>query len=394
MKIAGIVCEYNPFHNGHAAHIARTRERLGGDAAILCVMSGSFVQRGEPAVFPKHARAAAAVAGGADLVLELPVPWACATAERFALGAVSLLAATGLADAISFGSECGDAARLDRAADALLAPETDALIRERLAEGVTYAAARQAAVRALIGREASLLSQPNDILAVEYLKALKTLPAVMEPVALRRETVPHDGAPEGGAASAMALRELMAAGEPWRGYVPAAAAAYFPETLRPVWPADLAPLILYRLRTMSDGDYLALPDCEADLARRMMRAGRTAAGLDGFYAAVKTKRYTLARIRRLALAALLQLDGTAYTSLPPYLRVLAFNGRGQDLLRRMKKTAALPVLTKPAAARALPPEARRVFETEARAADIYALATGGPGGGEWTRGPVNLAADT
>ena len=173
MRVFGIICEYNPFHRGHEWQIDELR-RLAGEeeCAVVCAMSGDFVQRGDFAIERAHARAEAAVRGGADLVLELPLPWAISSAEGFARGGVSILAATGVVDTLAFGSECGNAAKLQRAAKALLRAEFPDALREELAKGLSFAAARESAARALIGEDAAVLREPNDILGVEYCKAL------------------------------------------------------------------------------------------------------------------------------------------------------------------------------------------------------------------------------
>ncbi len=185
MNICGIVCEFNPFHNGHRYLIDECRRAFGAESAVVCVMSGDFVQRGENALFLKHDRARAAVAGGADLVLELPLPWCMAPAETFARGAVGLLGATGIVTRLCFGSESGDLPMLRSTARILLRPETDERIRRELETGCAYAAARQRALEAMGGAGAAL-TQPNDILAVEYLKALELQALPLEPFAVAR----------------------------------------------------------------------------------------------------------------------------------------------------------------------------------------------------------------
>ena len=185
MKAAGIVAEYDPFHKGHAYHIEQTR--LAGATHIAAVMSGNFVQRGEPAIMLKHARAKAALAGGVDLVLELPLPWAIAGARTFAFGAVSLLNALGCAELLSFGSESGDAAALEETLEALSGDNLNDLVRAKQKNGLSYASAREKAVRELFGEgRVAALRNPNDTLAVEYLRALKELGAPMRPLAVRR----------------------------------------------------------------------------------------------------------------------------------------------------------------------------------------------------------------
>ena len=173
MSTAGIVAEYNPFHNGHAYHIARTREN--GASAVVCVMSSWFVQRGETALMHPNARARMALMNGADLVVSLPVPWACAAAQTFARVAVGLLDAMGCVDTLSFGSECADVSLLRAASRAVDDYTVRESLRANLLSGVSFASARQRAVEELDPRVASVLSSPNDTLAVEYIRAIDTL---------------------------------------------------------------------------------------------------------------------------------------------------------------------------------------------------------------------------
>ena len=237
MATAGIVAEYNPFHRGHAWHIARTRRTLGADTAVICVMSGHWVQRGECALTDKWSRAALALSGGADLVLELPTPWAMASAESFARGAVGLLAATGVVDVLSFGSETGELAPLRAAAAALDGSDYPERLRAGLARGLSFPAARQAAVGA------DCLASPNDNLGVEYLRAL---PPGMEALTIPRRGAAHDGPAAGGFASASELRALLRAGR---------AAEANPYLTAP-WSGEAASMahidraVLARLRTM------------------------------------------------------------------------------------------------------------------------------------------------
>ncbi len=396
MRVCGVVCEYNPFHLGHALHLWRTRELLGEDTAILCVMSGNFVQRGEASILEKHSRAEAAVRCGADLVVELPLPWAVSSAERFALGGTAVLARTGVADAISFGSECGDLTRLACVAEAALSPKAPELLREELKNGASYASAREAALRRLCGEDAAVLGSPNDLLAVEYLKALRTLGADLEPIAVKREGAPHDGAAEGKNASASFIRERLLRGEDVSRYLPRASAAVLErersQGRAPVTLRDAESAVLACLRTMDEEAFERLPDGSEGLWRRFMEAARREPTLDAVLTAAKTKRYAYARLRRMALAAFLGLEASDASGLPPYIHVLAFNGRGRALLARIRRTAGVPVVTKPASVRKLPRDAQRIFGLEARAGDLYALLFRREalrrGGGEWLTGPV------
>ena len=382
METAGIVAEYNPFHRGHAWHIAETRRRLGGDAPVVCVMSGHWVQRGECALADKWLRAALALDRGADLVVELPTPWAMASAESFARGAVSLLAATGVVDVLSFGSETGELAPLEEAAAALDAPEYPEKLRAALGRGLSFPAARQEAAGA------ACLSAPNNNLGVEYLRSLRALGSTIRPLTVPRQGAGHDGPAAGGFASASELRRLLRAG---RGEE---AAPY----LTAPWSGELADMqhieraVLARLRTMGEGDWAALPDGGGaeGLPSRLAKAAREAVSLEDFYTRAKTRRYTHARLRRLALAAFLGLRAAERPAAPPYVRVLGLGGRGRALLRRMKDTCPLPVIVKPAQARELDGPARTLFESEARYTDLYGLCFPAPRpcGAEWIHSPV------
>lgn len=382
METAGIVAEYNPFHRGHAWHIAETRRRLGGDAPVVCVMSGHWVQRGECALADKWLRAALALDRGADLVVELPTPWAMASAESFARGAVSLLAATGVVDVLSFGSETGELAPLEEAAAALDAPDYPERLRAALGRGLSFPAARQEAAGA------ACLSAPNNNLGVEYLRSLRALGSTIRPLTVPRQGAGHDGPAAGGYASASELRRLLRAG---RG---AEAAPY----LTAPWSGELADMqhieraVLARLRTMGEGDWAALPDGGGaeGLPSRLAKAAREAVSLEDFYARAKTRRYPHARLRRLALAAFLGLTAAERPAAPPYVRVLGLGGRGRALLRRMKDTCPLPVIVKPAQARELDGPARTLFESEARYTDLYGLCFPAPRpcGAEWIHSPV------
>lgn len=397
MAVAGIVTEYNPFHLGHKYQLTETGNALNGDVALVCVMSGNFVQRGECAILDKWSRAKCALLGGADLVLELPTPWATASAERFAQGAVELLAATGVVDTLSFGSESGALEDLRSTAECLKSEEYRGLLKLELDKGVSFASAREKAARALIGKAADCLRTPNNNLAVEYLKAL---PPHMAAMTVKRVGAGHDEGAEGGYASASAVRALLLGegGAEAEKYLPAEtveelnrAAA---EGRAPASLLNCERAILARLRTMSEADFAALPDSGAaeGLPVRLVRAARAALTLEEFCDSAKTKRYAHARLRRLALWAFLGLAAEGRPERIPYIRVLGMNGRGKELLSAMKKSCTLPIITKSAHAKKLSGPAHALFEAEARCTDLYALCTPRPQpcGLEWTSGPVVL----
>lgn len=395
MSTVGVIAEYDPFHTGHAWHLAETRRLLGADTAVVCVMSGNWTQRGTCALTDKWTRASLALSGGADLVLELPTVWAVSSAESFARGAAGLLEAAGVVDVLSFGSECGDADKLRLLAACLDSPACQAELSRFPDRGMPFAACRQEVVRRLLGEElAALLSSPNNNLGAEYIRALSALKSPIRPMTIPRRGAGHNapGARD-GFASATHIRALLRAGD-WataEGLLPPGSA----EVLRQAPLADLGRCeraVLARLRTMTAGDWAALPDAGAaeGLPDRLVRAARQAGSLNEFYEAAKTRRYAHARLRRLVLWAFLGLTGADRPASPPYLRVLGFNGRGREVLREMKEKSVLPILTKPAHARSLPEEGRRLFELEAQCTDLYALTLPHPErcGREWRESPV------
>lgn len=401
MAVAGVIAEYNPFHRGHAWLVAEIRRRLGEETAVAVCMSGNFVQRGEFAAACKHSRAEMALRGGADLVLELPTPWAAATAERFAQGGVAVLAATGVVTHLAFGSESGDLEALRAVAACLDSEVYHAGVTRFTGEGMTFAAARQAAVRVLLNREgqgeaAQCLSRPNDTLAVEYLRALRG--TGIEPLVLPRIGAGHDSGEESEYPSASAIRGRLLAGGDWRSMLPEASAAILSREIE----AGRAPVTMYRcqravlaqLRRMEEEAFRPYDGGGEGLYHRFYAAVQAASSLDRILETAKTRRYPMARLRRLLLQAYLGVPQAAQGETPPYLRVLGFNDRGRALLGQMRERAALPVITKPAHARRLGAEVRRIFEQESRCTDLYVLAypelcQAAPGS-EYTAGPAAL----
>jgi predicted nucleotidyltransferase len=396
MAVIGVVCEYNPFHRGHLYHLEQARAALEEESAVVCVLSGDFVQRGEAAVYDKFARAEAACRSGADLVIELPLPWCLSSAEGFARGAVSLLGALGCTH-MSFGSESGALGPLEDLAGTLRDPALPGEIKAELARdpSLSFAAARERAVRARLGDTARLLREPNDILAAEYLKALGELALPLKPLPILRRGAGHDQrAAEGETCSASQLRQRLREGLSVGEQIPPAAAAVFArerEAGRELTdPRLLETALLSRLRMLGPEDFDALPDAEGGLGRRLWRAVQEEAGLGEIQAAAKSKRYALSRLRRMCLCAALGIPAELNRSLPPYARVLALNGRGRGLLRSLDGGSGLPIVTKPAALRERGGRAEQVFELGARAHDLYTLGLPERGrpGEDWRRGPA------
>lgn len=386
MQIAGIIAEYDPFHTGHGLLIEAVRQ--AGADAVVAVMGGNWLQRGEPALFPKEVRAKAALNSGADLVLELPLPYAAATAERFAFGGVRLLLALGCVDILAFGSECGQLEPLQQCAAALADPRLDEEIRRRLGEGLSYAAARQKGVEALVGPDtAALLSRPNDTLAVQYLRELAR--AGKDGSRLRPFTIPRQGAGHHSAgpsdregavptASASWLREQLLEGqrEELAPYLtPGSRREIFSAMEAGSWadPALLELPLLAVLRRTEAADFAALPDVSEGLEHRLAAAVRASATLRELLDEAVTKRYPRARLRRILLSAYLGIPKNASFCPPPYLRILGMTAKGEQVLARARKTASLPLSHSLARLAKTGEVAEQFAALESRSTDLYAL---------------------
>ena len=349
MKTAVITAEYNPFHKGHRWQLEQVR--AAGASHVAVVMSPDFTQRGTPAIFPKRLRAQAALQNGADLVLELPVCYALAGAQRFAFGAVQLAAAMGCVDLLAFGAENADLLQLRQACTALQQEEVNQNIRQLLPSGITFAKARERAVAAVYGEETALLPKAEQHPGNRVPRQLGKLPdAHIQPLALGR-IWKH---PRRGAGGRVCLGELSARFDTGR-QVGAGAAISAAERLAAV-QTSAAGWTVRRPATGRAGGAICFEKDGAKgdgaacrpvggFGEPLYRASREACSLEQLYAAVKSKRYPLARVRRLVMNAFLQLPAQMQTLSPPYLRVLGMNERGKQILSAMKKTASLPVST-------------------------------------------------
>lgn len=336
METVGIICEYNPFHNGHARQFSQIRSLLGGDAAIVCVMSGDFVQRGQPAIYPKEVRAAAAVACGADLVLELPLNSCLSSAEGFASGGVSVLSRLGVVDRLAFG--CENPELLGRNLPLLLSEGYQEALHLHVGEGLSYAAAGQKALETL-GGDGVLLSRPNNILAVEYCKALARQSSRLEPLPLKREGDYHGLAPDPENPSAEFLRSR----EDWDGFVPEKALeCYRGQPKYRMESGERA--MLSRLRLLTREQTETLPYGSEGLWNKLLRAIREGRDLEGVIASAKSRRYPYTRISRMLLCACLGLTAEKMAETPDCIRVLAFSQKGRPLLRRISDEGTVPLL--------------------------------------------------
>ena len=373
MSTIGIIAEFNPLHNGHK-YLIDTAEK---DDTVVCVISGNFVQRGDVAVAEKRIRAKAALMCGADLVAELPVPWSMSTAQNFALGGVSALDALGC-DKIIFGSEAGENEKLIKTAEILNTEAFSEKLKAKLKSGVTFAAARQAAAEE-IGAEAGILEGANNNLAIEYITACKNLGLSMEFKTVKRIGAMHDCIDEDIFVSASLLRKKLQSKdyEFCKRHMPNGVLELFAEShISDINRLEKA--ILAVLRSKSREELSTLPDLSEGVENKLFNAIRVANSLEELYNEIKVKRYTLARVRRLVLNAFIGVDNSFFMKPLPYVRVLGFNKKGEELLKSRFSTATVPIITKCSQIEELSSEAKKVFETEAKATDLFALSTGKP----------------
>ena len=397
MKIVGIVAEYNPFHKGHAYQLQKVREIYGEDTAIVCVMSGDFVQRGEPAIFSKFARAEGAVRCGADLIIELPLHYSVASAERFADGAVSVLGRLGVVEHLVFGCETDDFELLERTAEVLSTKEFDETVKVALESGCSYPAARSMALRQLIN-DNDLTTTPNNNLGIEYIRAIHRHGFSMKPHAILRVGAMHDADYDGEMKSGSQLRRLLTDGNNIKDFVPEEAYDVYLREMKegkgPVYLKKLESAMLSRLRMMSFDAYARLPDAVEGLEHKLYKACRKETNLEKIYDTVKSKRYTHARIRRMVMCAVLGIAASDYEKDGFYARVLALNERGARVLKLSEKQRTIEVISKPSSAREMSDERLALFCKAADAHDLYVLAYDNEmqrrGEADWVTSPIYI----
>ncbi len=388
MKITGIICEYNPFHNGHLYHMNQTRKN--GATHIVAVMSGNYVQRGDIAVLDKFTRAKLAVRGGADLVIEIPSVYALSSAEFYARGAVSILDSLGCVDEISFGSEAGSVEDLKKASE--IAEECSSLpeLEEYLRNGMSYPNAINTMVYEKYGKKAGnrigeILASPNNVLAVEYLKALRRFGSGIQPVTVQRKSVAHDSMVAlNGIASASFIRKCIQEKIDFSDFVPDYVYSAYVRAVSEKRRADIKNLeriILYKLRTITPEQLRSVPDVGQGLEYRIIE-NAVLTNLDEIFMNIKTRRYTMARIKRIFLNMLIGIEKSDLDILPPYGRILAVTERGRDILSKAKETGKIPFGTSLAKLGKSSEDAQRFSQIEGRASDIYALAQDKTGRGQ------------
>ncbi len=350
-RVIGVVAEYNPFHNGHYYHLQATKEITGAEYCVA-VISGNFTQRGDTSIVNKWAKAYMAICGGADLVIELPTVYSISSAENFASGAVKILDNLKVVDAISFGAEANDLATLNNIANVLY-EEPKAytnILSHELKKGISYPAARENALMMYLNdikRYANTLSSPNNILAIEYLKALKIQKSKLEPIMIRRKKVYYnDNKIVDDFASATAIRKLLQDGEyaNLRKVIPRSSYTIIGQESRKggmvLSLSKYEKEIIYTLRKMTVEEIADLPDVSEGLQFAIKNAANEANNLKDLISNIKSKRYTQTRIQRILLYALLGIDKKLMENsrkVVPYVRVLGFTQKGKSLLSEISR---------------------------------------------------------
>lgn len=400
MKVTGIIAEYDPFHNGHSYHIKKAREMTGADA-IVVVMSGHFTQRGMPAFFRRDARVRMAVNGGADLVIELPYIYACNSSHEFARGAAGILNGIGCVDALVFGAETDDMDTLGKAARAAAGTDdrSSAYIKEEMKNGVSYPEALTRSVEKIYGAQtAAVLREPNNLLGIEYMKALRELGSGIKPFIVGRRSAAHgeslemlhERKQEQRIASGTAVRKAVYAGGA------RAAEMLVPDTsfsiisgyerssgfsfteYRDKIKKNMFELLKYKIITSDESELAEVYGVAEGLENRLKSCISGAEDIDGLIDSVKSKRYTRARISRTLMHLLINLRTTDFETLRETYcaRVLGFSPTGGKLLRLMSESSAIPVFSNLSRLDKRSPEAARVLKYDMRASDVYALLYG------------------
>lgn len=379
MHVTGLITEYNPFHNGHLFHLKKARETTGADYTAV-VMSGSFVQRGAPAVFDKYSRTRAALLSGADLVFEMPAPFSTASAREFASYAVALFTALGAVDSICFGSECGEIEPILRAAR-LLNEESESFkkrLQDFLKEGKTFPEARSAALAEEGAEEVKLLSSPNNILGVEYCQAVLRQRSPLSCFTIKREgNGYHDPSLNGALGSALAVRQALQSGTDVQALRFLLPDPSFDSVCRsiPVFLDDFSGLLNYRLLTEQEPERYA--EIRPELAARIKKLAPGFASFDQRIKELKSRQLTYTGVSRGLIHLILgieqrQMDLFKEAGFAPYARILGFRKSAAPLLRRIKENSSIPVISKLAGAeKRLDPAGAAMLACEIQSSHLY-----------------------
>ncbi len=397
MKTLGIIAEYNPLHNGHHHHLQISQKKTEASRTVI-VMSSTFMQRGEPAICDKWSRAEMAICAGADLVLELPLPFACASADYFARGAVSILAAAGCTH-LAFGAEHPDLGQLTTIARYIEKepPPFNHKLRHFLDKGHSFPRARSLALQKTLDLNPELISNPNNILAVEYIRTIERKSLPLQPVAVPRQGAPYHGTIlSGQIASATAIRHHLQKKrglEKLADFMPESALQILRRELErgnaPVFPGYLGPAVLARLRVAEEQDIANYPEVAPGLDNRLIQKAREASDWSDLLEKAGARCFVRTRLQRILIYLLLDLtrdfqEKIKYPEPPLYFRPLAFNQKGKEILHDLKEKERMPLITRPAwRNRPRVPEIQHLLDLEVRATDLWALQVPNPA---WRRG--------
>lgn len=389
MKVVGLVTEYNPFHNGHLYHLEESKKQTQSTHSIA-VMSGHFLQRGEPAILDKWSRAKAAVEAGVDLVLEIPTLFSCSSAEYFAFGSVALLNSLNIVDTLCFGSEDGQLETMNNIADKLLSncKDFEARLQNALNEGHSYPKARTLAL------ETDFDFKANNILGIEYLKALKQLNSSIEPATIKRVHAAYlDENLSGHIASATAIRKHAHDLAAVKAYVPTSTFNILNQ--HQVYPKDMTQIILYKIRSSSLEALRDVHDMAEGLEYKIKKVAEKVNNFDELIEGVISKRFTKTRIQRILVKMLLNIKKEDMINIrPAYGRVLAFNDQGQQLLKKIKKCSDVPIITNINKCH-LDEAAKKMLDYDILATNIYKLLTPNyTGGDDYLKQPIRVSSTT
>ena len=382
MKIVGLITEYNPFHNGHEYHIKKAKEITGADYCIA-VMSGDFVQRGTPAFLPKHLRTQMALHGGCDMIIELPVCYACGSAEYFASGAISILDDLGCIDYICFGSECGDYESLEKIAQLLVDEpvEFKTALQNYLKNGYSFPLARQKALENYLNNERliSIITEPNNILGIEYIKAMLIKKSKMKGYTISRKySSYHDIKLSEQFSSASAIRNLfMCSDTPKFDLLTGQVSDYTIQILNteylkryPIHVDDFSLLVKYKLLNETKDSLTAYKDISADLANRIINLRNEFISITQFTELLKTRELTLSRISRCLMHIILNIkDSKPFTK--TYAHILGFRKNSSELFTILKEKSQIPIITKLTALDSLNDDQNKLLSQDIYSSDLY-----------------------
>lgn len=352
MKIVGIVAEYNPFHNGHLYHLNKAKELSEAEHSVA-IISSNFVQRGEPSIFSKWQRAEMAVRNGVDLVLELPVLYSSRSAYHFAFGSIFSLEKSNVISHLAFGSENPDLSELNKISELLTNENSEfkILLKKYLKTGQSYPKSREKAIKEYFPDLSVDLNQPNIILGINYLKVLKELNSKIKPVPIQRIGNYHGLKPVNNIAGATLIRNLMKKNDfSYKNFLTEETNKVVEYNINqdftPVFIDDFTTQIMYQLRRMKKNEYLDFPGISEGLENKFLSSLCDNTSLDNLISSVKSKRFTETRIKRILIEILLGINKSFENSKPEYLRILAFNDKGRDIIAKIKEKSSLPVITK------------------------------------------------